>query len=656
MRVAREPKAESCPALERELLSLREQLSKSSDELRASQARCKELEEDRQQLAAIVEGSRDAIWGWNTDGTIVRWNAEAKRLFGYTESEIVGRSLLVLVPKDRVDSACKVMEKVRQGDWYGQYETARLRKDGTTVDVELTVSPIRNAGGRVLGASTVCRDITDRKHAQASLASRVSELTTLYRLTERLQAAASAPEIFSAALDAITQALGCDRASILLFDASGVMRFVAWRNLSDGYRAAVDGHSPWTPTEENPQPIYVNDIWLSDEPMALKSTIATEGIRSLAFIPLIVDGRLIGKFMTYRSGPYVFTENEKNLAGTIARQLALAVSRQRSEEDLRQSEERFRLMSEHAPVMIWMSDTNGHCLHLNRMLRTFWAVNEGDIADFDWNKTIHPEDAAAVNELMVKAISERSSVTLKGRYSNAMGRYRVLQTNARPRFSANGEFLGLIGVNVDITEREEAERAKELLVAELNHRVKNTLSVVQAIAHQTFRPSAAPADARKAFEGRLTALSMAHNLLTKTNWESVSLEELAHSTLDARGANAGRVSLAGPSILLPPKEALSIAMALHELCTNAVKYGSLSNESGKVDVHWAHNSGTRPVLEIQWSESGGPPVVRPRHRGFGSVLLDRTLAQDLGGEVKTSFEPAGLRCSILAPLTSPGSR
>jgi two-component sensor histidine kinase len=211
----------------------------------------------------------------------------------------------------------------------------------------------------------------------------------------------------------------------------------------------------------------------------------------------------------------------------------------------------------------------------------------------------------------------------------------------------------MIGVNVDITEREEAERSRDLVVAELNHRVKNTLSIVQAIAHQTFRNASSTIEARKAFEGRLTALSAAHNLLTKTNWENVSLEEVARLTLGASGTYGSRISIEGPSVSLPPKEAVSISMALHELCTNAVKHGSLSNDQGIVTLTWS-SPNQDSALEIQWKESGGPPVSPPTRRGFGSLLLERTLAQDLRGEVTIDFKPEGLCCSIRASLRDGG--
>ncbi len=618
--------------------------------LKAAEQRCARLEADRLRLEAILEGSRDSIWSWNTDGIVVWWNAAAEKLLGYAANEIVGQSLLKLVRAERHDAARAIITSVGKGAWYEQHETVRIQKDGSLVPVELTVSPIADAEGRIVGGSTVCGGIAERKQFEASLSKRMGELTALFQFTERLHSAKSLEAVYSAALDAIGDALGCDRASVLLFDAAGVMRFVAWRGLSDAYRKAVDGHSPWKPDAKKFAPIYISDINAADEPDSLKEMIKAEGIRALAFIPLIARGRLIGKFMTYYSDAHAFSEDEMGLANTIARQLALAVVHQFAAEDLRQSEERFRLMSEHAPVMIWMSDAQNHCLHLNRMLRDFWGVDETDIPTFNWQSTMHPEDAHRIGISMMEAVSARAPVTVKGRYLNANGAYRILNTNAQPRFSAEGEFVGMIGVNVDVTERDEAEAERELLIAELNHRVKNTLSVVQSIAHQTFRETETTSDARKAFEGRLIALAMAHNLLTELNWEHVSLEQIARVVLNVTEDGSGRIRISGPRVMLPPKEALAVTMALHELCTNAMKYGALSNEVGRVDIEWSRSAG--PRLRLAWRESGGPRVSSPKRRGFGSRLLERSLAADLDGEVQLAFEPSGLACLIDAPLST----
>ena len=320
-------------------------------------------------------------------------------------------------------------------------------------------------------------------------------LAILFRLTNGLFRARHLGDVFDAALDAITSGPS-DRASILLFDEGGAMQFVAWRGLSDDYRSKLAGHSPWTPADTHPAPVLVKDIDETDEPDWVKTAIKAEGIRALAFIPLVSRGRTIGKFMSYFPDVHEFPESEVELAVTIARQLGFGIERARADEErqrgideLRESEERFRLMSEQAPVMIWTSDAEGRCLHLNRLLREFWGVE--DLSAFDWQRTMHPDDAAEIGRQMMQAISDQEAATIDGRYLNADGTYRILRTEARPRFSPIGTFLGMIGVNVDITERQESERRLRLLLDELNHRVKNTLAVVQAMAHQSFRDSQA---------------------------------------------------------------------------------------------------------------------------------------------------------------------
>ena len=173
-------------------------LSILQKKLTGTRARLKRLEADRRTLAAIVDSSRDALWSWNANGTIVRWNAEAEHLFGYSAEEIIGQSLLTLIPPDRHDRAGEIIGKALQGQWYGQYETVRVRKDGTKVDVELTVSPITDGRGKIIGCLSSCRDISERRQFQASLTNRMRELTTLTHFSERLQATRQIEAVYEA--------------------------------------------------------------------------------------------------------------------------------------------------------------------------------------------------------------------------------------------------------------------------------------------------------------------------------------------------------------------------------------------------------------------------------------------------------------------------
>ena len=188
------------------------------------------------------------------------------------------------------------------------------------------------------------------------------EQAALYAFTDRLYRATSLRDVYGAALEAIRRALGCERGSILLFDDAGVMRFVAWTGLSEQYRRAVDGHSPWSRDVKDPQPICIADVEASDLPDPLKATVTAEGIAATAFIPLVVEGELVGKFMAYYPAPHAFGKDEIDLAVTIARQLGFSVQRVRSDEAGREAEHASRLLSaivENSDDAIVSKDPNG---------------------------------------------------------------------------------------------------------------------------------------------------------------------------------------------------------------------------------------------------------------------------------------------------------
>ncbi len=201
-----------------------------------------------------------------------------------------------------------------------------------------------------------------------------------------------------------------------------------------------------------------------------------------------------------------------------------------------------------------------------------------------------------------------------------------------------------------VLERRRTEEHLRLLVNELNHRVKNSLAVVQSIAAQTLRGDDMEG-ARGAFENRLTALAAAHDLLTSRNWQSASLREVIEKAGIGCGASSDRLTVAGPELRVQPRTAVSLAMAVHELCTNAVKYGALSNDGGRVRVEWSvDTSSGENRLRLVWQEEGGPPVAPPERRGFGTRMIERALAAELGGSARIDFLPEGISCTVEAPL------
>lgn len=242
-----------------------------------------------------------------------------------------------------------------------------------------------------------------------------------------------------------------------------------------------------------------------------------------------------------------------------------------------------------------------------------------------------------LGRLFLNAMSRRAQVTGEAQSVIFAGRWLAY------RLFPLGEGLGV--VFRDITDRKRAEEQRDLLIGELFHRVNNTLATVQAIASQTFSSKTEKA----VFASRLQALSNAHAALAKESWQSALLRDLVWSAVGPHKPPVdSRFQVAGPDIDIQPKAAVALSMAIHELCTNAAKYGALSGDSGKVSIQW---SADNDRFVFRWSESGGPPVAPPRRKGFGSLMIERALA-DRDAQVIIDYRPEGVVCTIDTPLAN----
>jgi len=223
--------------------------------------------------------------------------------------------------------------------------------------------------------------------------------------------------------------------------------------------------------------------------------------------------------------------------------------------------------------------------------------------------------------------------------------------SAGPLVDDNKANVGSIVTLTDITDRKRAEEQQTMMVAELNHRVKNILAIVQSVAAQTVRSSDSLEDFADAFTGRLKALATAHDILTQTRWIGIGLSELLAAVLAPyRSPDEARVSIFGPAILLPARAILPLSMVLHEMTTNAAKYGALSTRRGNIEITWQVSGGVDKSIELVWLERGGRKVKASASAGFGTKLIDHVISHDLDGKTEISFDPAGVRLTIAFPV------
>ena len=327
---------------------------------------------------------------------------------------------------------------------------------------------------------------------------------------------------------------------------------------------------------------------------------------------------------------------------------ALELSRQHALEQ----EQRLAATYEHAAIGISEIDPVGRILRVNEAICGITGYSREELQASVLFRFTHPDDADSDREAFRKQVAgDLEFYSVEKRFVRKDGRTIWMSVRSSPVRDAEGRLLYMVRVVQDITEGKLAEQRQKLLIDELNHRVKNTLATVQSLASQTARSAPSPRDFRESFEGRLIALSKAHDQLTMHHWERADLRNLLLAGFAPHGVGPDKVVLRGEDVMLRPRAVLTLAMAFHELITNAAKYGALSAPAGHVEIQWqpVRDEHGRMMLRIDWQERGGPAVAAPERRGFGSRLIESSIAAELDGSARLAYAPEGLRCEVLIP-------
>ncbi len=572
-------------------------------------------------LAALLEASiAYAIIATDLDGLVTTWSTGAHQILGWTAEEMVGRPASVLfTSEDRARGVPHAEMEAALAQGRSRGEGWHVRRDGTRFWAISEVMPLHGEGRCVYGLIKVLRDQTTQHIAEER------QRTD----TEFLRG------VLAASGDIIK-----------VLDLDGRVQFVNDTSL----QAPEIGDA-----EE-----FRGGLWPAFWPgegrdqAAAALDAAREG----------GAGRFQGRADTPAGSPRYWDVQVTPILSPAGRpERLLAVSRDITEAReaqlrLELSEERLQLaLGASRMIGIWDLDLMAGTIFGDANFARLHGIDAAAAAAgapvMQVFRNMDEADATHVCAQLAALIDGADSLHMEHRLTQQDGSVRWVVAHGRLVRDGAGTPIRLPGALVDVTERRENEQRLQLLMEELAHRSKNTLAVVQSIAGQTMRGEGAIAEARQALIARLQALAAAHDVLLQNSWTQAGLQSLVESTarLHASGPDAGtRLLIDGPEVTLAPQAALSFAMVLHELGTNAVKYGALSTPAGHVEVRWSVIDGDR--LDFSWSEHDGPAVLTPSRQGFGSRLIQRSLAADLQATVDHAYPPEGVVLTLQAPLAA----
>ena len=325
--------------------------------------------------------------------------------------------------------------------------------------------------------------------------------------------------------------------------------------------------------------------------------------------------------------------------------------RKRAEAALLAREREFRTLANSIPQLIWMAGANGKIFWFNSHWHEYADVHNGEATEPDWQAILDPAVGGEACRQWAQSLKAGTALEMELPLRGKDGQYRPFLTRIIPLCEADSTIYRWIGTHIDISEQKRREEHIQFIIDELSHRTKNLLSVVMAVANQTARHSGDVTQYHAHLVERLTALANCHDLLVRDSWQGASFSDLVSAQLEPfRDAKGGRISTSGPPIILKPDAVQNLGLALHELATNASKFGALSSPYGKVSIQWLLNE-TADRVRMYWRERDGPLVVPPQRRGFGYVVIEQIVPRALNGDSTLDFSPAGVNWTFEFPAT-----
>lgn len=514
---------------------------------------------------------------------------------------------------------CLMAQVLRTGRKIGPTAATILRPDGSSIVVMVHIDPIVAENGQILGAINCFQEAADQQEA--------------------LRRSGSAERRSRDVLSALP-------AAVYTTDADGIVTTYNQASVKLWGRAPEIGVDQWCGSHRL--------FWPDGREMALHECPMAVSIKTRR--PLFGEEAVLerpdGQRVPFLAYPMPLFGEEGEFAGAV-NMLVDITERKEGEAALAASEARQRAILEATPECVKIVAPDGALLYMNMAgLGLIGATGFEQVTGMDTSSLVAPEQRA-VWQANHGRICAGERVNWEFDLVGLHGTRRTMEAHGVPLPLPDGR-VAQLALTRDVTSRKRAEKHQKILIDELNHRVKNTLAIVQGLAHQSFRDL--PGEQRDKFTDRLAALAAAHDLLTRENWGTAGLHSVADVALaEHRCTHPERISIGGADLRLSPKQAVSLAMALHELGANAVRHGALSGSEGIIELCWTVDD--TGWMKLRWEERHGPPVTLPARRGFGTRMIERGLAQEIGGVTSLEFRPTGVVCVIEGRLgeTVPGT-
>jgi len=384
----------------------------------------------------------------------------------------------------------------------------------------------------------------------------------------------------------------------------------------------------------------------SEEDRILETILRGERVPTFETVRLRKDGSEV--FVAVTVSPVCDASGKVVAASKIARDIT---GQKEVLERLADSESHFRLLADNISQLAWIADSKGSIFWYNRRWFEYTGTKLEDMEGWGWKSVHDPAEVDRVVERLQHSFDTgelwEDTFPLRG----ADGTYRWFLSRAVPIRDPDGSIRYWFGTNTDVTEMRDAEQRIELLLQEVNHRSKNMLAIIRSLAR---RSDLDGPQFLERFDQRLAAIAANQDLLVSRAWSTVPLDEMVAAQLDVLGDVAGQCETLGPRVLLSPSAVESLAMALHEMATNAIKYGALSVPTGRVRIEWSliGTGGESGRFSIRWQERGGPPVTPPTRRGFGTRVIVQAPRLSLSADVEVAYRPEGFEWTLSCPITA----